>query len=145
MFLGHSDFLAKSNDENKMLALLENLCKNVQTDFYLGGYGNFDRFALNCTKKFKEKHPQSRIIYITPYLNINKDSYEKTTEIYDEIIFPEIETAPLKIAIIKRNQWIIKNSDFIVAYLERKWSEAATSVRYAYKIQKPVINTAEYL
>jgi len=66
MFLGHSDFSAKSNDENKMLALLENLCKNVQTDFYLGGYGNFDRFALNCTEKFKEKHPQSRIIYITP-------------------------------------------------------------------------------
>ena len=128
-----------------MLALLENLCKSVQTDFYLGGYGNFDRFALSCTKKFKEKHPQSRIIYVTPYLNSSKDTPEEIAAAYDEIIFPEIETVPLKIAIIKRNQWMIKNSDFIVAYLEHKWGGAATSVQYAYKIQKPVINTAEYL
>ena len=52
-FFGHSDCVINLNEEF-VIKILEEIVKERQVDFYLGGYGNFDEFALKCAKKYKE-------------------------------------------------------------------------------------------
>ena len=140
-FCGHSNFISEQGDESRLLSLLEEISKGQQIDFYLGGYGNFDHFAKECAKKFKEKHPSSRVIFITPYLNNalyeRKDYFEKE---YDEIIYPEIESVPLKFAISKRNEWMVKQADYVIGYVCTHYGGAYKTLLYAHKHKKPYTN-----
>ena len=54
-FFGHSNHSYNKDDEILLLELFEKIIQNNQVDFYFGGYGNFDNFALTCAKKYKEK------------------------------------------------------------------------------------------
>ena len=45
-FCGHSNYLENINDKEYILNILEDLIKNKDVDFYIGGYVNFDYFAL---------------------------------------------------------------------------------------------------
>ena len=140
-FCGHSNFRAEQDDECRLLSLLEEVSKGQQIDFYLGGYGNFDYFAKDCAKKLKEKHPDARLIFITPYLNkwLNdrKEYFEKE---YDEILYPEIENVPLKFAISKRNEWMVNNADYVFAYVHTHFGGAYRTLLYAHKHKKPYKN-----
>lgn len=140
-FCGHSNFISEQGDESRLLSLLEEISEGHQIDFYLGGYGNFDHFAKECAKKFKEKHPSARVIFITPYLNNalyeRKDYFEKE---YDEIIYPEIESVPLKFAISKRNEWMVKQADYVIGYVCTHYGGAYKALLYAHKHKKPYTN-----
>lgn len=140
-FCGHSNFRAEQGDQIRLLKLLEEISKGQQIDFYLGGYGNFDCFAKDCAKKFKEKHPDARVIFITPYLNKwlddRRDYFEKD---YDEIIYPEIEGVPLKFAISKRNEWMVKQADYVIGYVCTHCGGAYKTLLYAHKHKKPYTN-----
>ena len=67
-FCGHSSYVRNLNDEKKVMEILGNRVKNSPVEFFLGEYGGFDSFAYACAKKFKNKHPDSKLIFITPYL-----------------------------------------------------------------------------
>ena len=55
------------------------------------------------------------------------------SEIFDESIYPDIEKTPPRFAIVKRNEWMINNSDFLIAYVEHNWGGAAKTLEYAKK------------
>ena len=133
-FCGHSNFMYNIKDEESLLALFEKIIKNNQVDFYLGGYGNFDSFALKCAQKYKDKHNNAKIFFITPYLNTRlnerKDILLKT---YDMILYPELESVPKKFAILKRNEWMIKQADYVFAYVKTHYGGAYKSLLYAHK------------
>ncbi len=140
-FCGHSNFSVEQGDERRLLTLLEEISKGHQIDFYFGGYGNFDYFAKDCAKKFKENHHDARIIFITPYLNKwledRKDYFEKE---YDEIIYPEIERVPLKFAISKRNEWMVTKADYVIGYVFAHFGGAYKTLLYAHRHKKPYFN-----
>ena len=71
-FCGHSTYIKTLEDEKKILEILENTVKNMQSDFLLGQYGNFDHFAYTCAKKFKESHPT--VFIFLYYINLSIDS-----------------------------------------------------------------------
>ncbi len=56
-FCGYSTYTKKQGDEKILLDLLEKQIGNTASEFFLGGYGNFDHFAYQCAKKFKELLP----------------------------------------------------------------------------------------
>ena len=140
-FCGHSSYLQNTDDEKRLLHLIEEIACGRQITFYLGGYGNFDCFARECAQKYKATHNDSRIVFITPYINkwLN-DRKELLEKDYDEVIYPELENTPLKFAIRKRNEWMIQKSDYVFAYVERHFGGAYNSLLYAYKHKKPYIN-----
>ena len=124
-----------------MLLLIEKIVEDRPVYFYLGGYGNFDEFAKNCAKKYKEKHVNATLVFVTPYLGKwLEDKKEYILSEYDEIVYPEIENTPLKFAIIKRNEWMVKNSDFVVAYVKNGFGGAYNALSYAIKCGKPYVN-----
>jgi len=140
-FCGHSDFCNKQDYEYQLLRLIEEISKGQQIDFYLGGYGNFDYFAKECAKKFKEKHPHSRLIFITPYLNKwLDDRRDYLVKEYDEIIYPDLESVPLKFAISKRNKWMVNQADYVIAYVCTHYGGAYNTLIYAHKRNKPYTN-----
>ena len=67
-FFGHSNYESTLEDEERLIKLMEAVIKGNQVDFYLGGYGAFNTFALHCARKYKKIHPNAKLIFITPYL-----------------------------------------------------------------------------
>ncbi len=52
-------------------------------------------------------------------------------QIFDGSIYPNLETVPPRLAILKRNKWVINNSDFLIAYVQNDWSGASKTLKYA--------------
>ncbi len=117
-FCGHSTYVEGAEDENKVIEILETVASGSTVDFFPGEYGAFDCFAYKCAKKFKAKYKSVKLIYVTPYLSFAKrdDFFAKG---FDQIIYPEIESVPLKYAIVHRNRWIADQADVIIAYVKR--------------------------
>lgn len=141
-FCGHARFSESEEYEQKILAFLEEKVGDQVADMYLGGYGGFDSFAYGCCKKFKEKHPKSSLIFITPYLTeeYQKNHLEYQKKRYDSIIYPEIENKPKRYAITYRNKYMVEKADFIVAYITHDWGGAYKTYQYAKRKKKPIFN-----
>ena len=137
-FCGHSDFVGNKEYEKKILDYLSAKIGDTPTDFYLGGYGSFDTFAYACTKKYKTTHPNTKLIFVTPYITPEylRNHLEYYKSQYDEIIYPEIENVPPKFAIDRRNRWMIEKSDCVIAYVDHSWGGAYQTYNYAKKKRK---------
>ena len=140
-FCGHSSYKSSKEDEERLLNLFEEVILDEQVEFYLGNYGDFDIFALKCAIRYKENHTSSKIKFITPYLdkwlNKNKEALEK---LYDEIIYPNLEHVPPRFAILKRNEWMIDQSDYVFAYVKTHYGGAYKTLLYARRRKKPYHN-----
>lgn len=140
-FFGHSSYSYCEEDESRLLELIETVSKGSQIDFYLGGYGNFDSFAKRCAKRYQQKHTNAKVIFVTPYLSKwlddRKDYIEKE---YDEILYPELEHTPPKYAISKRNEWLVRQSDYVFVYVKTHFGGAYNALLYAAKHNKPYTN-----
>lgn len=122
VFCGHSNYIQNTNDETNILHVLEVEAGNTLCEIFLGGYGRFDDFALLCAKKFKQRHPNAKLILITPYLKNAKMNLEKAT--FDSIIYPSLEHVPPRYAISHRNKWMIEQADIVVCYVSHKYGGA---------------------
>lgn len=137
-FCGHSTVYEKEEISNKLYLLLDKFKTEKFINFYLGGYGDFDYIAKNICKQFQLKTPNVKLFFITPYLNqkylnnIDKD--------YNEIIFPDIENAPPKYMILKRNYWMVEKADIVISYINYSWGGAYKTLKYAHKVNKKCIN-----
>jgi len=141
-FCGHSDFCEAAETETALLDLLEDLIGEQSVEFFLGGYGNFDRFAYSCCKKYKENHKNASLVFVTPYIT---EDYEKNhlfyiRQNYDSVIYPPIENRPLKFAISYRNQYMIDSADIVISYIQRHFGGAYKTYEYARKKNKPIYN-----
>lgn len=139
-FFGHSSYCENTEDEQRLLNHIEKVADGNQIDFYIGWYGDFDNFALKCAKKYKEKHADAKIIFITPYIDKNYARLDNALRIFDETIYPKIENTPKRFAISKRNEWMIDKADYIFFYVFLHFGGAYNALRYAHKNNKPYVN-----
>ncbi len=141
-FCGHSQFTKAEKCKEQLLSLLENAVGDSPTEFFLGGYGAFDDFAYLCCKKYQMTHPNTKLIYITPYLSRENDLKDKTAQ-YDAIIYPEIESAPPRYAISHRNRWMVEKADLVVGFITHSSGGAYQAYRHAVSKNKTVFNLAD--
>ena len=137
-FFGHRDFITSKVDVNDVIKILEDVLNGDNIEFYLGCYGNFDYFAYDCAKAYRQKHGNCKLIFVTPYLQGSsrcKDFAKKC----DESIYPNLEKVPLNLAILERNKWVIDRSDFIVFYRSIGWG-TAFAYDYAERKKKKFVN-----
>ena len=131
-FCGHSSYSGNMQDEEKILTLLEKISNSEDLTFYLGGYGGFDGFAKHCCKKYKELHPNSKIVFITPYLGKWLDDRKEYIEKeYDEVIYPELESVPPKYAISRRNEWMVNHSARVIAVYNGESGGTKNTIDYS--------------
>ncbi len=140
-FCGHSR-LNSGFDKNKMkeriVKTIENNACGSPVVFYLGGYGEFDYFALSCCREYQRSYKESKCIFVTPYIH---EDYLKLIDktLYDEIVYSDIEGVPYKFAISKRNEWMIDKADLVVAYVKHDWGGAYNTLRYAKRKKKNIV------
>jgi len=136
-FCGHGDIIYDDIVYKTLCDEIEKQIKNGCSEFYLGGYGRFDIMAANILKKLKGTYDIKSFL-ILAYLNKKYDA-----SLYDGTIYPPLEYVPKKFAIIKRNEWMVNNSDIVIAYVGHSWGGAAKTLDYAIKRKKHIINIAE--
>lgn len=124
---------------------MEKQIGDMKAELYLGGYGEFDSFAYQCCKKYKEIHSNVSIVFVTPYITIEyqKNHLHQMEDKYDYIIYPEIEDKPKRFAITYRNRYMIDCADIVIAYVDHDWGGAYKMYKYAQSKGKPIINLAE--
>ena len=144
-FCGHSQYVATSKDEQKMLYLLETVVGDRVAELFLGGYGSFDSFARKCGRKFQQTHPNVRLIFVSPYMTLDyqKNHLENQKRLYDEVLYAELESVPPKFAISHRNKWMVERANCVIAYIVHAWGGAYQSYCHAKRKNKLVFNIAD--
>ena len=136
-FFGHRDV---TNDiEQSLLAVLTDLIINKNVDlFYVGNHGGFDSLVKRSLKKLKSTYPHIKYYVALAYLPTSKSDSDID---WSETLYPEgLESVPKRFAIVKRNIWMIDNSDYVVTYVCNKFGCAPKFKELAEKKKKNVIN-----
>lgn len=134
-FCGHSQVSNSDAVAGTLKAVIADLIAEGATEFYLGGYGEFDFMAAHAVREAKTAHPEIISMLVIPYMDRDFDP-----ALYDNSVYPPLETVPLKFAISKRNEWMIDQADVVVSCITHGWGGAATTLRYAQRKKKRIIS-----
>lgn len=128
-FIGHSDCYGV--DENAIRNAIIELINEGVDEFYNGGMGGFDWLCARIVYELKQEYPHIKNYIVIPYLTFNI----RNKKLFDEIIYPEgFEKYFFKSAIIKRNQYLIDNSQYAICFVKHDLgSGAAKTFSYAKK------------
>ena len=145
-FFGHSEMSIDQSLKERLTEVIEDCIKKGADTFYCGHYGDFDCACARVVKELKSKYPNITSIFITPYIiegYKERNEWVMESKLYDGSIYPELESVPLRFAISKRNEWMVEQSDIVIAYVSHGWGGSATALRYAKRKKKTIINLAE--
>ena len=129
VFIGHRD--APRAIWGRLLEAVESVIVHFQvTEFYVGGYGQFDSMAADAVRSMQLRYTEVRLYLIYAYLPVRRDDF--ITERYDGTIYPEgLESTPRRFAITKRNKWMVDQASAIIAYVDHDWDGAFQTLKYA--------------
>ena len=133
-FCGHKDVADREAVEGWLFSVCSELIVQGADEFYLGGYGGFDHMCAAVLRKMKDANPHIRLVLVLPYLNSSI-----LTDGYDETVYPPLESVPKRFAISRRNEWMVVESDAVVAYVTHGWGGAAKTLEYARRKKKRIL------
>lgn len=84
------------------------------TTFTVGHYGSFDSLVIGVLKEAKKLHNYIELNLLAPYaLNQKREAPEG----FNGTFYPEgLEFVPKRYAIVHANRYMIKHSDYLIAY-----------------------------
>jgi len=130
-FMGNTDATPSTEILNKAQTIVVDLIeKHNVTTFYCDGYGTFNFMMAQYINELKKIYPNIKSIYIATYFNkFTLSNINKT--LYDDIIFPELLHTQYAYTALKRNKWIIKNVDYLIAFIQYTFGGTYKSWQYA--------------
>lgn len=138
-FFGHSNTPQTIQKELKTT-----ICNLIETQnasvFYVGNHGNFDRYVSKTLKELTKQYPFIKYYTVLAYMPQKLDEY---TDYTNSILPEDVAKSHSKYAISKRNDWMLKQSDTIVAYVKHSHGGAARYYQKATSQGKAVVNLAE--
>ena len=138
IFFGHAD-APDSIKHNLKKTIIQLINAEGIKAFYVGNNGNFDYYVQGALKEIAQT--QKDICYHIVLSHINEKAINACQDI---TIFPEgLEKTLPRFAISKRNEWLIKNADIVVAYVKYKVSHCYNWAQKAAKKGLKVINIAD--
>lgn len=139
-FFGHRDCPASIKPE--LRAVLVELIERHGVDrFFVGRQGAFDAMVRAVLQDLAEIYPHISYAVVLERLPWPKDP---ATWDFSDTIFPEgLETVPPRFAISRRNEWMLRQADFVVTYITHNWGGAAQYAEKAQRQGKRVLNLAE--
>ena len=109
--------------------------------FYAGQQGAFDAMARSVLRELAKVYHHISYAVVLERL---PGPREKAVWDFSDTIFPEgLETAPPRFAISRRNEWMLRQADFVVTYITHNWGGAAQYAEKAQRQGKRVLNLAE--
>lgn len=133
-FIGHREVADFPFVEQQVYSIVKELITTKEyVEFYVGRNGEYDILVASVIKRAKRDFGEqnSALILVLPYPVAETEAYENY---YDEVEYPrELYNVHYKSAITKRNEWLVKNSDMLVAYVIRDYGGAAHCLKQARK------------
>ncbi len=146
-FAGHCEI---SRNE-KLEKVVHDKCEELIIEkgvncFWVGDYGDFDVLAADTVRQLKRKYPHIKLELILPYITEKINNYkEMYYEKYDNIVLADIpERTPLKFRILSCNKYMVDNSAFLIAYVDRSFGGAVKTLEYAQKKGIKIFNLGVY-
>ena len=135
-FFGHRD--CPETIKPRLREVLIDLTTSHGVDmFYVGNQGQFDAYVHSELKKLKKEYPQINYAVVLAYMPGKKTEYED----YSDTMLPEgIEAIHPHYAISWRNNWMLKQSDFVVTYITHTWGGAYQHAEKAKRQKKRLVN-----
>ena len=125
-FCGHRQISNQAGIADWLDLMLPSLIEGGATTFYLGGYGDFDQLAAAAVMRQKVSYPSIEAVLVLPYPNQKiKDSN------YDQTAYPIPGKVPPRLAIVKRNQWMVEQADVVISAVIHNWGGAAKTLHHA--------------
>ncbi len=139
-FFGNREILVSIDKalHEALVDLIEN--KGVDT-FYVGNHGAFDRCVLHHLKKLSKVYPIKYWVVLA-YLPTQQNEYEKREQ--TNFIYPDLENVPPRYAIVKRNEWMLKQADYVVTFVNDITGNACKMREKAEKKGKFIINIGRF-
>ena len=139
-FFGHRD-CPETIRPRLRAVLVELIERHGVEQFYIGRQGAFDAMARSVLRELEEVYPHISYAVVLERLPGTRD---KAIWDFSDTIFPEgLETVPPRFAISRRNEWMLRQADFVVTYITLNWGGAAQYAEKAQRQGKRVLNLAE--
>ena len=138
-FFGHRE--CPDSIKPQLKGVLIDLITNHNVDtFYVGNQGRFDAIVRSVLRELKKEYPQINYAVVLAYMPGRQMDYDD----YSDTMLPEgIESVHPRYAISWRNNWMLRQSDYVVTYITHSWGGAAHFAESARKQNKHIINIAE--
>ena len=135
-FFGHRD--CPQSIQAKLREVLVDLIANHDVDtFYVGNHGQFDTLVHHTLRQLKKEYPKITYAVVLAYMPGKPKEYED----YSETMLPEgIESVHPHYALSWRNNWMLRQSEYVVTYITHSWGGAYKFSEKARKQKKNVIN-----
>ena len=138
VFIGHNECFGLK--ESDLVNIIKKCIEDGFTHFISGGQGGFDRKCAYTVFHIKQQYPNIKNVLVIPYLDFKV--FNK--EIFDEIIYPEgFEKYHYKAAILQKNRYMVRESQFAICYVGHKWGGAYATYRFASKCGLKIFNLCE--
>ena len=138
-FFGHRE--CPDSVRTKLRQVLVDLIENYEVDmFYVGNQGQFDAIVRSTLRELKKVYPQTDYAVVLAYMPGKQTEYDD----YSDTMLPEgIESIHPHYAISWRNNWMLRQSEYIVTYITRSWGGAVQYAMRARKIGKHIYNLGD--
>ena len=142
-FIGHREA------DERLLPILTAAIERLITEeqvlfFYVGRYGGFDRIAATAVKRMKLHHPEITLMLVLPYHPGERPI--ETPYGFDGTYYPEgLEKVPRRYAIVRANEIMAKQSDWLISYVRHGASNSRRILEYAQKQGTACININDML
>ncbi len=133
-FCGHRSIEQSLQVSNWLRDIVRTLILQGANTFLLGGYGAFDLLAARVVRDLKAEFPSIESTLVIAYLTTDNDPL-----LYDNTLYPPLENVPFRYAISHRNRWMVEQSDIVVAFVKHSWGGAVTTLNYAKRKGKVII------
>ena len=134
-FFGHRDC---PDDLMPLLknVILELIATHRVDMFYVGHQGGFDRLVRGVLREITQECPRAQYAVVLAYT----PSGGPAADTADTMLPEGIELVHPRYAISWRNNWMLQQSDFVIAYVTHSWGGAARYMQKAIRSGKTVIN-----
>ena len=123
--------------------MLTDLIENHNVDrFYVGNHGAFDAMVRSTLRELKTIYPHIDYAVVLAYLPTIQSEFGSRD--FADTLLPEgIESVPRRYAISWRNNWMLKQADYVITYITHSWGGAMQFAGKAERQKKVVINLAQ--
>ena len=112
-FLGNATLFNVKETADKIRQAVEDLISHKQVDtFLVGTKGEFENLSHKIMEQIQFDYPNIKIMLVIAYV---KD-LERCPYNFDDVYYPtEVELSNKRWSISRRNEWIIEQTDYIIA------------------------------
>lgn len=134
-FCGHRELFDPPAVKAWLSQVVAAMIEEGAEEFWFGDKGAFDQAALRAVSEKKNALPHLRRTLVKAYLN---QAYDP--EKFDETMYPPLENAPYRLAMVRRNEYMAMKCDVLVTYAIHNQGNAMRIREFARRKGKRVIN-----